>query len=106
MTTYTEIPLIPSQPQRFTITLGGVSYNMRLTYDTAQGGCWILDIGDANMRSLLVTGIPLVTGVDLVAQYAYLNFGGALVCTTDRGAGEVPTFDGLGVTSHLYYVTA
>lgn len=105
MTTYTEIPLIPSQPQRFTITLGGVSYNMRLTYDTAQAGCWMLDIGDAD-SNLLVAGIPLVTGVDLVAQYAYLSFGGALVCTTDRGAGEVPNFDGLGVTSHLYYVTA
>lgn len=105
MATYTEVPLIPSQPQRFTITLGGVSYNMRLTYDIAQDGCWMLDIGDAD-ANLLVAGIPLVTGVDLLAQYAYMQFGGSLVCTTDRGAGEVPTFDGLGVTSHLYYVTA
>lgn len=104
MATYTEIPLVPSQPQRFTTTLNGVTYNMRLTYDVAQGGCWILDIGDAN-GALLVAGIPLVTGVDLLAQYSYLGIPGALLVTTDRGAGEVPTFDGLGVTSHLYYVT-
>jgi hypothetical protein len=51
-----------------------------------------------------VSGIPLVTGVDLLSQYSYLGIPGALLVTTDRGAGEVPTFDGLGVTSHLYYV--
>lgn len=104
MSTITEIPLTPSRARIFTITLGGTLYNMRLTYDIAQDGCWILDIGDANQVPL-VAGIPLVSGVDLLAQYAYLNFGGALVVTTDRGAGEVPTFDGLGVTSHLYFVT-
>ncbi len=29
---------------------------------------------------------------------------GSLFVTTDRGAGEVPTFDGLGATSHLYFI--
>ena len=105
MATYTEIPLTPSQPQRFTTLLGGTSYNMRFTFDTAQDGCWILDIGDAD-GNILVAGIPIVSGVDLLAQYTYMGFGGALICTTDRGAGEVPTFDSLGVTSHLYFVTA
>lgn len=104
MATYTEIPLSPSQAALFGVPLAGVTYQMRLTYDIAQDGCWILDIGGAD-GSLLVAGIPLVSGVDLLAQYAYMDFGGALICTTDRGAGEVPTFDGLGVTSHLYFVT-
>lgn len=104
MPTYTQIPVVPSQPQRFTTLFGGTSYNLRLTYDTAQDGCWILDIGDAD-GNLLVAGIPLVSGVDLLAQYAYMDFGGSLTVTTDRGAGEVPTFDSLGVTSHLYFVT-
>lgn len=103
MSAITEIPLTPSRAAIFTITLAGALYNMRLTYDIAQDSCWILDIGDANQVPL-VAGIPLVTGVDLLAQYAYLGFGGALVVTTDRGAGEVPTFDGLGVTSHLYFI--
>ena len=103
MATIVEIPVRRSQAQRFSVTLGGTAYNVRLTYDIAQEGCWVLDIGDAN-GALLVAGIPLVTGVDLLAQYAYLGFGGSLVVTTDRGAGEVPTFDGLGVTSHLYFI--
>jgi hypothetical protein len=103
VTTAVEIPLTPSQAQRFTVTLSGVLYNMRFTYDIAQDRCWILDIGDAD-GALLVAGIPLVTGVDLLSQYRYLGIPGALLVTTDRGAGEVPTWDGLGVTSHLYYV--
>lgn len=105
MASIVEIPVQPSQAQRFSVRLGGAVYNMRLTFNAAQDACWILDIGDGN-GNLLVGGIPLVTGVNLVAQYAYLGFAGSLVCTTDRGAGEVPTFDGLGVTSHLYYLTA
>lgn len=103
MRTVVEIPFRAAQAQRFGITLAGTPYNMRLTYNVAQDGRWILDIGDAS-GALLVAGIPLVTGVDLLAQYAYLGFGGTLVVTTDRGAGEVPTFDGLGVTSHLYFI--
>lgn len=103
MSTIVEIKLRP-QAQRFTVTLAGVVYNMRLTYNTAQTGSWLLDIGDANGVPL-VAGIPLVTGVNLLGQYAYLGFGGSLVVTTDRGAGDVPTFTGLGITSHLYFVT-
>lgn len=104
MATVSEIPLTPSQARIFTVTLSGTVYGMRLTYDDAQDGCWILDIGDS-VGNLLVAGIPLVTGVDLLAQYSYLGIPGALLVTTDRGAGEVPTFGGLGLTSHLYYVT-
>lgn len=103
MSTVVEIPLTPSQATMFSIVLAGVTYRMRLTYDIAQDGCWILDIADAN-GELMIAGLPLVSGVNLFAQYAYMDFGGALICTTDRGAGEVPTFDGLGVTSHLYFV--
>lgn len=103
MTTAVEIPLKPSQAQQFAITLSGALYNMRFTYNTAQDACWVLDIGDAS-GALLVAGIPLVSGTDLLSQYRYLGIPGALLVTTDRGAGEVPTFDGLGTTSHLYYV--
>jgi hypothetical protein len=62
-----------------------------------------MDIGDEN-GTILVAGIPLVSGADLLSQYRYLGFPGGLFVTTDRGAGEVPTFDGLGATSHLYFI--
>ena len=103
MTALTELPVVPSQHQRFRQILGGTTYNFRLTYDSAQDGCWIMDIGDEE-SAVLVAGIPLVSGVDLLAQYRHLGFPGGLIVTTDRGAGEVPTFDGLGETSHLFFV--
>lgn len=100
--TISKIPLTP-QAQRFTITLAETIYRMRVTYNDRDVGGWVLDIG-ANDGTLIVAGIPLVPGTDLLAQYAYLQFGGMLVLTSDRGAGETPTFDGLGLTSHLFFV--
>lgn len=98
-----ELPVVPSQHQRFRHDLGGITYNFRLLFNDAISPAWYLDIGDED-QNILVAGIPLVTGVDLLAQYRYLGFPGSLIVTTDRGAGEVPTFDGLGVTSHLYFI--
>lgn len=103
MTAPIKLPVVPSQAQRFKQDLGGTTYNFRLTYNTAQDACWVMDIGDEN-SVILVAGIPLVSGVDLLAQYRHLGFTGSLVVTTDRGAGEVPTFDGLGETSHLFFI--
>lgn len=95
-----EIPLSP-EAQRFDIVLNNISYNMLIVWNPISG-CWVLDIYDSN-NVALVQGIPLVTGADLLAQYAYLGFGGGLVCTVDAGIG-VPTFAGLGETGHLYFV--
>lgn len=103
MTGIVEIPLAPSKPVDLHTTLDGVAYNLRLTFNIAQGGCWILDIGDA-VGNMIVVGIPLVSGSDLLAQYRHLGFTGSLVVTTDRGAGEVPGFADLGRTAHLFYI--
>lgn len=124
MPSYYEIPT-SSTPQTFSIQLAGVTYIMSLNYhganaesstaisgydtdsnsiiDTNQIGAWILDIYDAT-NAPIVAGIPLIPGIDLLYQYQYLNFGGSLVVSTDS-TQSVPTFDGLGTTSHLYFVT-
>lgn len=102
MASIVEIPLTP-QAQRFTITLGDTPYRMRFMFNTAVQGGWTLDLG-AQDGTVLVAGIPLVTGTNLLAQHAHLEFPGALIVATDRDSGEVPTFDGLGTTSHLYFV--
>lgn len=101
--TFTLIPLLP-RGQRFSISLASVTYNLRVTWNDAEEGGYILDIGDA-VGNILVAGIPLVTGADLLAQHVHLGIGGSLFVTTDRDTGDVPTFDGLGVTSNLYFVT-
>ena len=100
---YFEIPTGPS-PRTLSVPLNGVVYGIRFAFaDTDEGG-WFMDISDASGNSL-VAGIPLVTGADLIAQYAYLGIGGKLWVATDSDPGAVPTFAGLGSSSHLYFET-
>ncbi|KWE70557.1 hypothetical protein WL77_12205 [Burkholderia ubonensis] len=98
-----EIPLSP-QPQRFTVTLSGVDYRMTVQYRAAGGAGWVLDIADAG-GTPLVNGIPLVAGVDLLAQHRHLGFAGRLWVQGAESPDHVPTFDDLGVGSKLYWVT-
>lgn len=103
MATY-EVPLSPD-PQSFSITLGATEYRLSLLYlDTNQGG-WLLNIGDTN-GSRLVDGIPLVTGHDLLEQHRHLGIAGTLTVATDADADAIPTFDNLGVGSHLYFTAS
>lgn len=95
-----EIPLT-AQPQSFNITLVGVEYQFELAWrDSASS--WFLDIADVSGNPLL-SGVPLVTGVNLLAQYAYMAFGFELWVQTDA-ADAPPTFTNLGTESHLYCV--
>jgi hypothetical protein len=98
-----EIPL-SAQPQTFTITLGGIDYRLTVQYREASGAGWILDIGDS-FGGPIVNGIPLVTGVDLLAQHRHLGFGGGLRVQGAKNPDDVPTFGDLGVGSKLYWVT-
>lgn len=98
-----EIPTVPDA-QRFSITLDSVTYIMRLVYrDTDMGG-WILDIADNNNNDI-VCGIPLVTGCDLLAQYAYLGIKGVLISGTDGNLLLPATFTNLGSAAHLWFGT-
>lgn len=101
---YYEIPLVPSVNQRFNVPLLGVTYRLFVHWAAKGAGVWLLDIADDQNNSL-VAGIPLVPGADLLSPYAYLNIGGQLWVITDADPSEPPTFDNLGVSSHLYFVT-
>ena len=99
-----EIPLSPT-PQTFNIALAGTTYQLTLRWNDAPQGGWALDIADDNGGPLL-SGIPLVTGADLLAQYAYMGFSGKLIVQTDNDPAAAPTFNNLGQNSHLYFVTS
>ena len=98
-----EIPL-SSANQTLSTVLNGVSYIIRLIFcqTTDSQACWLLDINDQNDNPI-VCGIPLVTGADMLEQYAYLNFGFILYCFTDGNLSANPTFANLGTTSHLQF---
>jgi hypothetical protein len=97
-----EIPTEPATPQKFSISLSGLTRQLTLTW-CQPAGCWILDIADASAVPIL-SGIPLITGADLLAQFGYLGLGGAMLVQTDHNADAVPTFDNLGDTGHLFFM--
>jgi hypothetical protein len=103
-----EIPL-SGRPQRFAISLSGTPYTLRFQFRkpgafNTESGDWILDIGDA-LGTVLVAGIPLLPGHNILEQYDYLGFQGQLWLTTDGTPAAPPTFSGLGSASRLYWVT-
>jgi hypothetical protein len=101
--TYYTVPL-QAQPQTLTVSFSGVTYNLTVQYrNTAMGG-WVLDIADSN-NNPIVQGIPLVTGANLLDQFAYLGFVGTLWVQTLDDPDAVPTFDNLGTDGLLWYVT-
>ena len=98
-----EIPLSPN-PQTFGITLANVAYQVTVIWRDAAFGGWVVDIAD-DQGNPIIQGIPLITGADLLEQYAYLGLGGSLIVQTDHDVDAVPTYANLGQTSHLYFVT-
>ncbi len=98
-----KIPL-GTGPQTMRVALASITYKLTLRWRDADQAGWILDI-EADDGTPLVYGIPLVTGIDLLGQYQHLGFGGALYAITTGDAEAAPTFDSLGVTSFLYFVT-
>jgi predicted Zn-dependent protease with MMP-like domain len=100
--TITEIPL-SGQAQSFQVVILNVTYVFTLIWRDAASE-WVLDIADVNTNPL-IQGIPLVTGGDLLGQYAYLGLGFQLWVATDGEPDAVPTFANLGTQAHLYAVT-
>ena len=105
MATIYEIPLSP-EPQRFSISLGDIEYQLRLSYQDAPEGGWLLDISNSsdNPGAPIVAGIPLVTGADLLEQYRHLGIAGELWVSTDADSDAVPTFANLGRAGRLFFV--
>jgi len=101
MSTNYEIPLSP-QAQNFTIMLVGVAYQFTLTWNVINA-TWMVNIADSSGNPI-VSSIPLVTGVDLLEQYGYLDFGFQLIVQTDNAPDVVPTYANLGTTGHLYAI--
>lgn len=96
------IPLIPAA-QQFTISLAGETYGVKLQW-CAPAACWTVEISDAN-GDLLVGGVPLVTGADLLEQFGYLGIGGSLLVQSTNDPDEVPSYASLGTTGNVFFAT-
>lgn len=94
MTMY-KIPLATGA-QSFTINLGEVQYRMTLIYRDADGGGWFLDMERIDETDAIY-GIPLLLGIDLLAQFAHKDFG-HLYVNMDGGMNHRPTYEEMGNT--------
>lgn len=101
-TTAYEIPL-QATPQTLTISLAGVTYQLRVLWNFI-AAAWVVDLMDDLGNPILSGLLPLITGADLLEQFGYLNLGGQLIVQTDNDTDAVPTFDNLGANGHLYFV--
>ncbi|KKL38621.1 bacteriophage protein [Burkholderia contaminans FFH2055] len=96
-----EIPL-SADVQTFKISFSGTIYQLTLIYRGPAG--WVLDIAD-DSENPIVTGIPLVTGVDLLGQYKHLGFEGRMWVQGAEDPDDTPTYADLGTGSRLFWVT-
>lgn len=98
--TITEIPLQP-QNQTFSTTIAGTIFKMTVIWRVE---CWFIDIYSSD-GTLIVGGIPMVTGADLLGQYSYLNLGFSLFVVCSVQGQDYPTENDLGTGSHLLIKT-
>jgi len=97
-----ELPLTP-HPQYLTVRLVGVHYRLKLAWNIP-AHCWVLDWATIEGVPIL-NGMAIVTGSDLLAQYEYLGIRGQLLAITDQTRGDLPpTYEGLGLTGHVYFL--
>lgn len=92
-------------PQKFTISLGGVDYNLICRWNDAPEAGWVVDFTDANSDVPIAANIPLITGEDCLSGLEYLGINGKLIVYTDGDDTAVPTLQNLGTESNLYFGT-
>lgn len=97
-----KIPLT-NVPQKFAIDLAGKSYIFLCRYNTEMEN-WLISMQDGDTEQDIFDSMPLVTGTDLLAQYAYLGITGSLIVYTDGNEFAPPTEFNLGEECNLYYV--
>lgn len=99
MSTAFEINLVAGA-QSLSVPLSGGVYRLRLRWSGFATPSWLLDIS-TEAGDPLVSGLPMVTGSDLLAQHAHLNIGGGLYVVSDV---DPPTYASLGVSTKLYFL--
>lgn len=93
------IPLTTDPNQTFSSTIPvdgkNITFYFFLRFNT-EAGYWALDIMDKNKNTIL-SSVPLISGINLLAQYSYLNIGSAYIAKIDKTiASDQPNEYNLG----------
>lgn len=97
-----EIPLNP-YPENFSVVLDDSDYSFSTVWNVPTS-TWLVSITTLDGVPV-ITSLPLIPGVDLLAQYPTLGFKGQLIAQVDHDQSAVPSYSGLGTSGHLYYIT-
>lgn len=98
-----EFPLRP-EAQEMQITLATIEYTVKFGWcDSADGG-WFIDVSGVDGLPI-VRGVPLTAGENVLQQFAYLGFPGAIYVETDDNQLVEPTYDNLGTNGRVLFVT-
>ncbi len=98
-----QLPLTSDTSQTFTILLGAISYDMAVRWND-RSGTWVLDITDSASQTILVQGIPLVLGTDILSPYGLAM--GYMVVVDQSGQGLDAGVDDLGSRVNVYWYSA
>ena len=94
------IPL-STVPQGFDIVLSGRRVRIVTRYFSAQDAGWTLDITEPD-GSAIVTGVPIVTGDDLLRGYKHL-IAGSMYYVGNADVLTPPAWGTLGADGELIY---
>jgi hypothetical protein len=98
-----EVPLGPGATDTV-IRIGARYCRFRTQYRVATEGGWLLDLTSQEVdRPFVIRGIPLVSGLDLLWQYGYMNVGFHLLMQC-RDGRDAPTYESLGQEDKLVAV--
>ena len=94
------LPISTDLNQTFTATLGSVgTFDFRV-YWNARALVWQMDISNTDTQAVVISGLRLAVGSDLLAAYGLRPTFGAVVVIDVFGSGDDPTIDGFG-SAHL-----
>lgn len=104
---YAKIPIncTPFSQQTFKLTLEGgrnISILLKLRYHDIYE-LWLADIIDNSTGEELIVGLPMVLGINLLEQYAYMNIGEAYLVATEPSTLMQPDNKTLGSTFVLIW---
>lgn len=94
------LPFTSDTPQTLTVQLGSTKYDFALRWNE-RAAVWCMDITDTASQTLLVAGIPLVLGSDILSPYDLQM--GSMVVVDGTGLGEDAGPDDLGVRVNVYW---
>jgi len=103
---YSIIPVTSNPNQIFNISIPIDEKNLKLKFLISYNRIaeyWSMTIFDYRVNEIVLTGIPLLTGQNLLAQYAYLNLGSAYLVNLTGNLPDTPDDTNLGTAFLLVF---